>query len=188
VYDLTHTYCRHYFRYTLQFLRAEGILDEQLQPNDLAGLIAHIFWTEPSNFAVVHLLRTGILDQICARPNAAEDVILVLSHLFLPLGMPASEARFALANRDKTGPSVVVLPPLPAHVTHALSDYNSRALDLLQHYCRWGERCCGSPLPLACGASLVHIASDPFGFGTLGELIVWDSSVLQRGGHTRALR
>jgi hypothetical protein len=114
----------------------EGILDELLRPNDLAGLIAHIFWTEPSNFAVVHLLRSGILDRICALPNAVEELILVLSHLFLPMGMPALEAHFASTNRDKTGPSVVILPPLPADVTAALSEYNGRALDLLQQYSR----------------------------------------------------
>ena len=137
---------RLYFRYTLQFLRAEGILDESLRPNDLAGLIAHIFWTEPSNFAVVHLLRSGILDRICDLPNAAEELVLVLSHLFLPVGMPESEARFAATHRDKTGPSVVVLPPLPADLTSALLEYNGRALDLLQQYCRWG---CASWLAFA---------------------------------------
>merc|ERR1719310_1553040 len=122
---------RYNFRYTLEILRSEGLLDARLKPNDLAGLISHIFWSEPANFAVVHMLKSNVLSGL-----NADQLVLVLAHFFMPLKLPRSEMDYARQHPELMGPSLVVLPELPAAVRQCIREYNCRALRRLLNYTR----------------------------------------------------
>ncbi len=112
----------HCFRFSVEYLLSIGLLrldQEQgvLDPNDLAAFVAHLFFTEPSNFAFLSLLLSddgNTLKKLCrrGRPNREERVVSILCHLFCRSRILESTASWAQSHKSETGPSVVVLPRL----------------------------------------------------------------------------
>lgn len=49
------------FHFATEFLNRFQVIDSKGQPVNFAPLIAHLFWTEPSNFIFVDLLRRGTM-------------------------------------------------------------------------------------------------------------------------------
>ena len=112
----------HCFRFSVEYLLSVGLLqyDEEksvLDPNDLAAFVAHLFFTEPSNFAFLTLLLSdggNALRMLCqpGKPERAERVVSILCHLFCRCRLDRPTASWAEQRPDETGPSTVVLKKL----------------------------------------------------------------------------
>lgn len=126
----------HFFRFCVEYLRRERIVNEDLAPSDLAGFIAHIFWTEPANFAFSALLQAGVFEELCAKPLPKEALFIVLCHLFCTLPLSQWQCEAVRTRPSHWSPSVVVLPELPAPARVALQEHNRRALERAVEYLR----------------------------------------------------
>ncbi|CAE7632362.1 unnamed protein product, partial [Symbiodinium sp. CCMP2456] len=63
----------HLFQFFVRHLFAEGFLGPAV--TDYAGFVAHVWWVEPGNFALVSLLQErGILTELCQGPPMALPV------------------------------------------------------------------------------------------------------------------
>jgi hypothetical protein len=89
-------------------------LDQEGNPQYLAGIITHLHYHEPGNLAFVYLLRSGALRELCTPEKDGKiskvtqmNVVLVLSYLFAPLILHKRAQNIKYRN------SKVVLPPLP---------------------------------------------------------------------------
>jgi len=149
----------HMFRFSVEYLLGLGLLqkvDNRLEPNDLAGFVAHLFFMEPANFAFLALLcdkHGDTLKYICqpGRARREEKVLSILCNIFCRQELPRSVAQWALGDRARTGPSKVVLDPLSktGEIVHwrdgipiregclvkeILARHNSDALETLSSY------------------------------------------------------
>jgi hypothetical protein len=95
----------------------KGLLDDEGNPQYLAGIITHLHYHEPGNLAFVYLLRSGALRMLCQPEKDGTisretqlNVVLVLSYLFAPLLLQKR------AQNVKYNNSKVVLPPLPPEI------------------------------------------------------------------------
>ena len=116
----------HCFRFSVEYLLSIGLLRSvrgahgagpELDPNDLAAFVAHLFFMEPSNFAFLTLLAADngrTLKKLCrpGRANREERVVAILCHLFCRSRLTSATANWANRHRDETGPSTVVLERL----------------------------------------------------------------------------
>mmetsp|Transcript_1093 Transcript_1093/g.2500 ORF Transcript_1093/g.2500 Transcript_1093/m.2500 type:complete len:675 (+) Transcript_1093:3561-5585(+) len=138
----------HAFRFCFEYLCREGLLIPQPDENgvtnmavsDVAGLITHLHYTEPSNFAFLSLLTSGLLSDLCedfncpkADVNRELRLVLVLCHLFNR--RPLSPHLETLVSEKRiTGPSIVQLPELDQKVRDTLNGANERALKTFCDY------------------------------------------------------
>jgi len=95
----------------------KGLLDDEGNPQYLAGIITHLHYHEPGNLAFVYLLRSGALRKLCQPEKDGTisketqlNVVLVLSYLFAPLILHKRAQNVKYSN------SKVVLPPLPPKI------------------------------------------------------------------------
>ena len=115
------------FGFFMQQLFRDGLLDSGGQATDFAGFVAHVWWQEPGNFALVTLLHEGgLLKELCEGPR--EDLVAVLCHFFSrrPLEGWLARRQERLKKRSKT--SMVVLPPLPAKLQSVLRCHSQEML------------------------------------------------------------
>jgi len=61
-----------FFLYATDFLYRTGFLDETAQPVGLSGIITHLSYLEPSNFAFCHLLKDGVLQDLVERDGRGQ--------------------------------------------------------------------------------------------------------------------
>ncbi|KAG2133518.1 hypothetical protein BD769DRAFT_1638952 [Suillus cothurnatus] len=106
----------HHMRFTIDYLRRAHLLDEQGKSLNHFGIVACLDYAEPSNLALVALLRSGVIYKICVQPNlrlAKRDFILLMAHLFGRQYLPSACATEEyITEVVKKSPSMVVLPPL----------------------------------------------------------------------------
>lgn len=128
----------HHVRVSIDYLRRAGLLNAQGQPTNLFGVAAHLYSTEPSNLALITLLRHGVVHQICSDPSrvaAKRNLLILLSHLFdrryLPKAYASSTNLKAITRKS---PSVVVLPPLPGHARNVLLEHEERIKRIFTGY------------------------------------------------------
>ena len=104
---------QHLFSYALVYLQQQGMLNAGGQAVGFAGMATHLFWSEPANFAFVTLLRKQVFHRICAQDllsaqlqaaqqtngdvpkGIAEQILLIMSHLFERVRLVRSAARDA---------------------------------------------------------------------------------------------
>jgi len=99
-------------------LRKFELLSKEGEPIGYAGLITHIQWTEPMNFVLCSLLRSGIIDQICSGGPQQENcnsLMLILCHLF---------------HRHKARPKIPWLDRLPETVTSVINRHNELTMQI----------------------------------------------------------
>ncbi|EIN08256.1 P-loop containing nucleoside triphosphate hydrolase protein [Punctularia strigosozonata HHB-11173 SS5] len=136
--DSGHQQVLHHVRFSIDYLRRSGLLEEDGTPMNLYSAAAHLYHTEPSNFALVVLLRAGVFHRICHdMPSVAakREIILILCHLFQRRYLPrtfASEQYFKEITTKY--PSVVKLPPLPEHARAVLVDHDQEILRVFKSY------------------------------------------------------
>lgn len=118
----------HHLRFSIDYLRRARLLDPEGRPMNLFGIAAHLYYTEPSNLALVALLRNGVLHKVCGQSsfiNAKRDFIILMAHLFgrkyLPKSYTTDENIKLII---KKSPSIVVLPPLPEVARKVLVEHD----------------------------------------------------------------
>ena len=128
----------HHLRISIDYLRRARLLDERGRPFNLFGITSQLYYTEPSNFAFVTLLRHGILHRICAKRSviqAKRDFILLISHLFGRRYLPRSYLKDEnTADVIKTSASMVVLPPLLEDARRVLVAHEEEILQIFTGY------------------------------------------------------
>jgi len=128
----------HHTRFSIDYLRRAGLLDAQGRPIDLFGVAAHLYYTEPSNLALIALLRHGIIHRICNQPSmidAQREFMLVMCHLFGRRNLPSVYASAAnVKELIRKSPSMVVLPPLPDDARNVLLDHDADILRVFSGY------------------------------------------------------
>ncbi|KAJ7605051.1 hypothetical protein DFH06DRAFT_1275646 [Mycena polygramma] len=135
--DIGRAQVQHHMRFSVEYLRRAGLLDKTGTPMNLFSLAAHLYYMEPSNFALVALLKSGALHDICDQDSiisAKRDFILVMAHLFgrrYISRVYASEKNLALA---KKSPSMVVLPDLPKAVREVFEYQDQKILETFTGY------------------------------------------------------
>jgi len=120
-----------YFRFGLDFLMRRGVLDQSLRPINVAGLISHIHYTEPSNLVMAHLLQTGVIHrylEILKSQGANKKQVLLhmielLSFLFCRKPLTKYHAK-VLDNREGRRASKVLLPSPNKLILKAIEEYN----------------------------------------------------------------
>lgn len=119
----------HHTRFSIDYLRRSGLLNAQGQPIDLFGVAAHLYYTEPSNLALITLLRHGIIHRICNQRSmidAEREFMLVMCHLFGRRYLPSVYASASnIKELIRKSPSMVVLPPLPNDARNVLLNHDS---------------------------------------------------------------
>ena len=119
----------HHIRFSIDYLRRSGLLDAEGRPINLFGVAAHLYYTEPSNMALVALLRHGVVHRICNQSSlitAKRDLMHLFSHLFCRRYLPKAYASpDVLRAITRKSPSMVVLPPLPDDARQVLLDHES---------------------------------------------------------------
>ena len=106
----------------------------------LAGLISHLYYTEPANFALAELLRYGVFHRICekfepAKPDSKilEAMVHVLAHLFGRRIRKAADQE-ELEIKIKQSPSNVILEPLPGDALTVLTNHNANIVKIYRAY------------------------------------------------------
>lgn len=128
----------HHIRFSIDYLRRTDLLNEQGNPIGFFGLAAHLYYTEPSNFAMTALLRANVIRKICAQPNiehAKHSLLKVLCHIFGRRHVPRiyTQAENVKALLAKS-PSKVILEPLAKKARKALEDHDRTTLKIFNGY------------------------------------------------------
>lgn len=116
----------HHLRFSIEYLRRQGLLGPGGETRHFAGITGHLYYTENSSFAFHALLRSGFLHSICAnietRPHhTCMAVMLVMAHLF---------GRQPCSKTDE----VKKLPPLPRRAAAILGEHNDKTLRVYTTY------------------------------------------------------
>lgn len=119
---------------SVEYLLREGVIDNSGMPVG-AGLLAyHLFWLEPQNFWMVALIRSGLFDDLTSRTSTDPDQVLrlaeVLANLFCKVALHKSQ-------KSESGPSIVVLPPLPKDFQEQMDNHEARLRGYSKDFASW---------------------------------------------------
>ena len=137
-----HQRCRllHHLRFSIEYLRRARLIDGEGRPMGLFGIAAHLYNTEPSNLALVTLLRAGVIHKICSNKStiqAKQNLLILFCHLFgrreLPPVYSSKESLEATLRLTKSS-SEVILPPLDREARTALVDHEKQILEIFTSY------------------------------------------------------
>ncbi|KAJ7225893.1 hypothetical protein GGX14DRAFT_641680 [Mycena pura] len=120
----------HHVRFSIDYLRYSGLL------NDVAS---HLYYAEPSNFALVRLFEDGVIHRICNGPSiidAQEQMLLILCHLFGRRFIPCSYLSSQNMTKLRMYPSLIVLPPLPELAATVLQKHDKKVLEIFSSYAK----------------------------------------------------
>lgn len=130
----------HHFRFSIEYLLRQNLINSSGECVALSGLISHLYYTEPANFALAELLRYGVFHRICkgfdpAKPNSEilEAVVHVLAHL-LGRRIRTAADQEQLKSRIKQSPSQVILEPLPKDAQAVLTNHNAKIVEIYRSY------------------------------------------------------
>jgi hypothetical protein len=139
--DHSHRQVLHHFRFSIEYLLRQKLLHPTTGDSvALAGLVSHLYYTEPANFALAELLRYGVFHRVCrdfnpAKPSPAifEAMMHILANLF---------GRRIRKNADqemmetviKRSPSKIILEPLPEDARNVLVKHNTEIVEIYRSY------------------------------------------------------
>ncbi|KAJ7595294.1 hypothetical protein C8J56DRAFT_1115041 [Mycena floridula] len=128
----------HHLRFSIEYLRRSRLIGQEGTPINLFAIAAHLYYTEPSNFALVTLMRSSALHQICNQPSvidARRGFILLMAHLFGRRYLPKAYVKGTdLADLIKRYPSCVVLPSLDEPSRQILLEHERETLHIYTSY------------------------------------------------------
>ncbi|KAF8812130.1 P-loop containing nucleoside triphosphate hydrolase protein [Phlegmacium glaucopus] len=134
--DIGRSELLHHLRFSIEYLRQSRLLDKSGRPMNLFALAAHLYYTEPSNLALVALMRNGVFHEVCKQPDvkaAKKDYMLLMCNLF---GRRYLSKAFAQEKHIETlqskYPSMVVLPPLPGAARKVLVQHDAEILRIFE--------------------------------------------------------
>eukprot|EP00455_Lapot_gusevi_P053730 TRINITY_DN8457_c0_g1_i4.p1 TRINITY_DN8457_c0_g1~~TRINITY_DN8457_c0_g1_i4.p1 ORF type:complete len:434 (-),score=177.98 TRINITY_DN8457_c0_g1_i4:309-1610(-) len=137
-----------HFRFALNYLLKSGFIDQNGSVKGLGGLASHLYFAEPTNFALTSLLSNGVIRNICRdfslaplKEAKARELLRFLAHLLVRTPVPSRRA------------SPVTLQPLSDEHRSILNFYNRRALqsyvDLYRVFARLHLQSTTPVLPLS---------------------------------------
>ena len=167
----SHQQVLHHFRFSIEYLLRQNLVNSSGESVALAGLISHLYYTEPANFALAELLRYGVFHRICQTfepakpdPDILEAMVHVLAHLFGRRIRKAADQE-ELEIKIKRSPSKVILEPLPEDALEVLANHNANIIQIYKSYAiRFGQTLSdstGNCLPLSRLAFKADIQSHP---------------------------
>ncbi|KIY50109.1 hypothetical protein FISHEDRAFT_72024, partial [Fistulina hepatica ATCC 64428] len=128
----------HHIRFSIEYLRRSRLLDGSGTPMNLYAIAAHLYHTEPSNFALIALIQGGVLANICSRESrvvAKEQLMLILCHLFGRKYVSRAHASIErIQELSRRYPSRILLPPLPDIARRALQEHDCEILQTFITY------------------------------------------------------
>lgn len=130
----------HHLRFSIEYLRRARLVDGEGKPMNLFGVAAHLYYTEPSNFALVTLLRAGVIHEICADKSmihAKQNLLILFCHLFGRRELPpiyTSKENLEAILRQMKSASKVILPPLHHKARTVLSKHEKEILEIFTSY------------------------------------------------------
>jgi len=128
----------HHLRFSVDYLRRAHLLDHEGKPVNLFGIASHLSYTEPSNLAMVMLLQSGVIHDICSQANlveAQQDLMILLCHLFCRRYLPEVYAKTSnIRDLVQKGPSSVVLTPLHPKARVVLLAHQKETLGIFRAY------------------------------------------------------
>ena len=142
----SHQQVLHHFRFSIEYLLRQNLINSSGDSVALAGLICHLYYTEPANFALAELLRHGVFHRICkkfdhAKPDSKilEAMVHVLAHLFGRRIRKAADNE-ELETKIKLSPSNVVLDSLSEDALRVLTNHNANIIKIYRAYAiRFGQ-------------------------------------------------
>ena len=134
------------FCFYMQQLQRDLLLGPKFEVTDLAGFVAHIFWQQPGNFALVALLHAkDLMKKICEGPR--EVLVSILCRFFGRRLLPKWQVRkLTMIRRRRPGSSLVVLPKLPGDVESVLQQHSDDVLKALVHHLSSFIKACAEDL------------------------------------------
>lgn len=130
----------HHLRFSIEYLRRARLIDREGRPMNLFGIAAHLYYTEPSNLALITLLRAGVIHKICSNPSmiqAKQDLLILFCHLFGRRELPpiyTSKEHLEKILRLTKSASKVILPPLDHKARTVLSEHEKQILEIFTSY------------------------------------------------------
>jgi ATP-dependent RNA helicase DDX60 len=128
----------HQLRFSIDYLRRAHLLSQEGKPVNLFGVASHLYYTEPSNFAMAVLLQHGVIHDICSQASAVEaerDLMVLLCHLFGRRYLPEVYATTSnIHDLVQKGPSCVVLAPLHPKARAVLLAHQKQTLGIFSAY------------------------------------------------------
>ena len=130
----------HHLRFSIEYLRRARLVDGEGRPMNLFGVAAHLYYTEPSNLALVTLLRAGTIHEICSNKSmiqAKRNLLILFCHLFGRRQLPpiyTSKENLGKILRQTKSASKVVLPPLSNKARAVLSEHEKQILEIFTSY------------------------------------------------------
>ena len=142
----SHQQVLHHFRFSIEYLLRQNLINSSGESVGLAGLISHLYYTEPANFALAEMLRYGVFHRICGQfepakpdPKILEAMVHVLAHLFGRRIRKAGDQE-ELERKIKLSPSNVILKPLPEDALMVLTNHNANIVKIYRAYAiRYGQ-------------------------------------------------
>jgi hypothetical protein len=136
--DVGHDQILHHLRFSIDYLRRTQLLGPEGQPINLFGMASHLYYTEPSNFALVALLQSGTIHTICEQPSSVQaqhDIVLLMAHLFGRRYLPdAYTSTDALQELTRKYPSSIVLRPMHKEARAVLLKHQRQTLNVFTTY------------------------------------------------------
>ena len=130
----------HHLRFSIDYLRRACLIDGEGRPMNLFGIAAYLYNTEPSNLALVVLLRAGVIHKICSNKSmiqAKQNLLVLFCHLFgrreLPSAYTSKESLEAILRLTGSA-SKVILPPLDHRARTVLVDHEKQILEIFTSY------------------------------------------------------
>lgn len=119
----------HFVRFSIEYLRRAGLLDESGKPLAMYGIASSLYTFEPSNFTLVSLLRSGVLHQITRsfETNSTavlNELCLIFAHLFGRV-LRRKQPKESLITQVRNSNSLMVLPKLPTNVAKVIKEISS---------------------------------------------------------------
>lgn len=127
----------HHIRFSIDYLRRSGLLDAEGNPLNLFGLAAHLYYTEPSNFALIALMRRGVIHRVCNQASteqAKRDFMLLMCHIFGRRPLPSIYASESVRTLLDKSPSKVILSHMPRGARDVLLQHDREILQIFTCY------------------------------------------------------
>ncbi|TPX68405.1 hypothetical protein SpCBS45565_g03162 [Spizellomyces sp. 'palustris'] len=123
----------HHLRFSIEYLRRAELLDANGHPINLAGIVSHLYWTEPMNLSFAVLLNSGVLEKVATGPDPKLTMLTCLAHLFGRRKRPSTLTAFT-EELIKRSPSKVFLEPMPKAMHKVLSEHNLLVFQIMESY------------------------------------------------------
>lgn len=129
---------KYHLRFSIEYLIREKTIRSDGTLIGLAGMISHLYYTEPSNLIFASLLRKGLLRDICRNistnsEHVIESVLVILANIFNRIPLRRIEPEYYKEVILKSS-SKVILPPLPPTIIEFITNYNKDVLKIYTDY------------------------------------------------------